>query len=96
MEGIKGPRGSANPSRCGRLGGQARHVDACYVHHSRPGCGADSGGVGSRELHAHRGHLDVSVDVEAVVLAGQHHGPVVHQRHVKALRMLHLEINSQI
>ena len=34
--------------------------------------------------------LDVSVDVEAVILAGQHHAPVVHQRHVKTLSVLHL------
>ena len=45
----------------------------------------------SRHLHPDRGYLDVSVDVEAVVLAGQHHRPIVHQGHVEALRMLHLE-----
>ena len=38
-------------------------------------------------------HLDVSVDVEAVVLAGQDHAAVIHQRHVKTLSMLHLEQN---
>ena len=36
-------------------------------------------------------NLDVSVDVEAVVLAGQDHAAVIHQRHVKTLSMLHLE-----
>ena len=41
-------------------------------------------------LEPQRRDLDVSVDVEAGVLAGQHHAPVIHQRHVKTLSMLHL------
>lgn len=40
-------------------------------------------------------HLDVSVDVEAVVLAGQDHAAVIHQRHVKTLSMLHLALKSR-
>ena len=42
-------------------------------------------------LDPYRGDLDVSVDVEPVVLAGQHNTAVVHQGNVKTLRMLHLE-----
>ena len=38
--------------------------------------------------HADGGQLDVAVDVEAVVFAGQHHGAVVHQGHVEALGVL--------
>ena len=36
--------------------------------------------------------MNVSVDVEAVVLARQDHAPVVHQGHVETLSMLHLNI----
>lgn len=41
-------------------------------------------------LDPYRGDLDISVDVEPVVLAGQHNTAVIHQGHVKTLRMLHL------
>ena len=34
--------------------------------------------------------LHVSVDVQAVVLGGEHHGAVVHQRDVETLGVLHL------
>ena len=37
--------------------------------------------------------LDVSVDVEPVIFAGQHHATVIHQRNVKTLSMLHLSQN---
>ena len=47
----------------------------------------------SRYLEAEGRHLDVSVDVETVVLAGQHHAAVIHQRHVETLRVLHLQPN---
>ena len=36
-------------------------------------------------------YLHVSVDVEAVVLGGEHHGAVVHQRDVETLGVLHLK-----
>lgn len=39
----------------------------------------------------HGSYLHVSVDVEAVVLGGEHHGAVVHQRDVETLGVLHLE-----
>ena len=35
--------------------------------------------------------MNVSVDVETIVLAGQHYTPVVHQSHIKALGVFHLE-----
>ena len=41
-------------------------------------------------LHPYRRHLNISVDVEPVVLAGQHHATVVHQRYVETLGVLHL------
>ena len=40
------------------------------------------------------GGLDVSVDVEPVVLAGEHDAAILHERHVEALRMLHLALQS--
>ena len=36
--------------------------------------------------------LHVSVDVQAVVLGGEHHGAVVHQRDVETLGVLHLQM----
>lgn len=39
--------------------------------------------------------LDVTVDVESVVFRGQHHTPVVHQGHIKALGMFHLALESR-
>ena len=42
-------------------------------------------------LQAERRNLNVSVDVETIVLACQHHTPVVHQSHIKALGVFHLE-----
>ena len=39
-------------------------------------------------------HLDVSVDVEPVVLGGEHHGAVVHERDVEALRVLDLGLEG--
>jgi len=45
--------------------------------------------------YSHGGNLNVSVDVEAVVLAGQHHAPVVHQGHVETLGVLHLTLQSR-
>lgn len=41
-------------------------------------------------LEADWGHLDVAVDVEAVVFACKDHGTVVHECHVETLSMLHL------
>jgi len=49
-------------------------------------------GICSCCLDAEGRDLDVAVDVEAVVLAGEHHAPVVHQRHVEALRVLYLAL----
>ena len=34
--------------------------------------------------------LDITIDVQPVVLGGQHDGAVLHESHVKALGMLHL------
>uniref|UniRef100_A0A182J7N4 Uncharacterized protein n=1 Tax=Anopheles atroparvus TaxID=41427 RepID=A0A182J7N4_ANOAO len=39
-----------------------------------------------------RRHLHVSVDVQAIVLARQHHATVVHQGHVEALGVLDLAL----
>ena len=39
-------------------------------------------------------YLDVAVDVEPVVLAGEHDAAILHERHVEALRMLHLALQS--
>ena len=39
-------------------------------------------------------YLDVAVDVEPVVLAGEHDATILHERHVEALRMLHLALQS--
>ena len=39
--------------------------------------------------------LHVSVDVQAVVLGGEHHGAVVHQRDVETLGVLHLKAGEQ-
>ena len=47
-------------------------------------------------LHAEGRDLDVAVDVEAVVFAGQHHAPVVHQGHVEALRVLNLHQEENV
>ena len=35
--------------------------------------------------------LDITIDVQPVVLGGQHDGAVLHQGHVEALGMLNLE-----
>lgn len=48
-----------------------------------------------RSLEAEGRDLDVSVDVEAVIFAGQHHATVIHQRNVKTLSMLHLALESR-
>ena len=45
----------------------------------------------SCHLQAEGRNLNVSVDVETIVLAGQHHTAVVHQSHIKALGVFHLE-----
>ena len=45
--------------------------------------------------HADGWQLDVAVDVEAVVFAGQHHGAVVHQGHVEALGVLDLGLQGR-
>ena len=45
-------------------------------------------------LESKRRNLDVSVDVETIVFAGQHHAPIIHQRDIKTLSMLHLESNT--
>ena len=42
----------------------------------------------------HLGQLHVAVDVEPVVLAGEHHGPVVHQGDVETLGVLDLAFES--
>ena len=39
-------------------------------------------------------YLDVSVDIEPVVLAGQHDAAVLHESHVETLGMLHLALQS--
>ena len=39
-------------------------------------------------------YLDVAVDVEPVVLAGEHDAAILHERHVEALRMFHLALQS--
>ena len=44
-------------------------------------------------LESKRRNLDVSVDVETIIFAGQHHAPIIHQRDIKTLSMLHLESN---
>lgn len=43
-------------------------------------------------LQAQGRDLDITVDVEAIVFRGQHHTPVVHQGHIKALGMFHLAL----
>lgn len=45
--------------------------------------------------HAYRRDLHVAIDVEPVVLAGEHHRPVVHERHIEALRMLNFALQSR-
>ena len=47
------------------------------------------------DLDADLWQLNVSVDVEPVVLAGQHDGAVVHERNVEALRVLHLTLEGR-
>ena len=39
-------------------------------------------------------YLDIAVDVEPVVLAGEHDAAILHERLVEALRMLHLALQS--
>ena len=46
-------------------------------------------------LEADRGHLDVSVDVEAVVLGGEDDGAVVHEGDVEALGVFHLGLEGR-
>lgn len=46
-------------------------------------------------LDSDLGELDVAVDVEPVVLAREHHGPVVHEGDVEALGVLHLALESR-
>ena len=48
----------------------------------------------SSALDCHLGQLHVAVDVEPVVLAGEHHGPVVHQGDVETLGVLDLAFES--
>ena len=64
------------------------------------GCRLVTGGFPGRLCHycleSQGRHLDVSVNVEAVVLTGQDHASIIHQRHVKTLSMLHLEQNMDI
>ena len=40
-------------------------------------------------------HLDISVNVEPVVFGGQYHRAIIHQRHIEALRMLHLGLEGR-
>ena len=44
----------------------------------------------SGALYAYWRHLHVAIDVEPIVLAGQHHRSVVHERDVEALGVLDL------
>ena len=39
-------------------------------------------------------YLDVSVDIEPVVFAGENDAPILHERHVEALGVLHLALQS--
>ena len=39
-------------------------------------------------------YLDVAVYVEPVILASEHDAAILHERHVEALRMLHLALQS--
>ena len=39
-------------------------------------------------------YLDIAVDVEPVILAGKHNAAILHERHVEALRMFHLALQS--
>lgn len=43
-------------------------------------------------LDSQRGNLDISVDIESVIFAGQNHTSIIHQRYVKTLSMLHLTL----
>ena len=61
-----------------------------HHHFVTPRSSCCMSGICSCCLDAEGRDLDVAVDVEAVVLAGEHHAPVVHQRYVEALRVLHL------
>ncbi|KAH9401206.1 hypothetical protein TYRP_002799 [Tyrophagus putrescentiae] len=54
------------------------------VRCSKDPAGGDGGGEGLQ--------LQVAVDVDAVVLAGEHHRVVVHEGDVEALRVLHLRL----
>lgn len=46
-------------------------------------------------LHTHWRQLDIAIYVEPIVLAGQHHTAVVHERHIEALRVLHLRLERR-
>ena len=53
--------------------------------------------VATREFDVHilqMIYLDIAVDVEPVVLASEHDASVLHERHVKALSVLHLALQS--
>ena len=39
-------------------------------------------------------YLDVAVDIQPVVLAGENDAPILHERHVEALSVLHLALQS--
>ena len=39
-------------------------------------------------------YLDIAVDVEPVVLAGEDNAAILHERHVEALSMFHLALQS--
>ena len=39
-------------------------------------------------------YLNVSVDIEPVVFAGKNDAPILHERHVEALGVLHLALQS--
>ena len=39
-------------------------------------------------------YLDIAVDVKSVVLAGEHDATILHKRHVEALSVFHLALQS--
>ena len=53
--------------------------------------------VATREFDVHilqMIYLDIAVDVEPVILAGKHNAAILHERHVEALGMFHLALQS--
>lgn len=57
--------------------------------------GSHRGEVCVLTLQAEGRNLNVSVDVETIVLAGQNHTAVVHQSHIKALGVFHLALQCR-